>query len=927
MICRPGICLVILSASGCALLAPEDNAPTIADLGTKPVELRDTPIESSNRHAMQAYRSYLQTGDESEARPEAMRRIADLSLEAGEEPQAPSAPADLLYPEQVRDAVHMYQDVLTQYPERQGNDRVRYQLARAYERSGQTEKALATLDSLIASHPDSDHLTEAEFRRGEMLFVMQDYRDAEQAYLSVTGAGPATPFYRQALYKLGWCYFKQGLFEEGLDAYITLLDDQLPGDDTDMDMLDRPRRELLADTLRVVSLSFSYQAGADTVAEYFSRRGGRHYEDIVYNSLGSLYLQKERYTDAAQTFNTFVEANPWHRESPAFQLRVIETYDRGGFPTRVLQGKKDFVERYHLQSEYWQHNDPQQSQAVLGYLRDTLTGLAQHYHAVAQREHKPADIDAAAHWYRTYIASFVDDESTPGMHFLLAELLFDARRFEEATVAYRQTAYDYPVHAQAADAGYAAVLAAGKVESQLQGDARQAWHRESIEHSLRFATTFPSHPQATAVLVRSGEQLLALGELQRASEVAQHAIDTDNASPDQQRVAWTVLAHARFDLQDYLQAEQAYQQILQFTTINQDDKIAFNEKLAASIYKQGEAAREAGDLPAAVDHFLRVRTTTPAADIVATAEYDAAAGLLQLQDYAGAVTVLERFRASYPDHPQQAEVTRRLATAHLAQAAPLQAAIEFERIGRTDGDNTLRREALWQAAELYARAGEPDRAVQTYRDYTEAFPQPLEAAVEARQRIAVHYRDAGNAAQHRQWLQSIIDADSQAGKARTERTRFLAAQASLSLAETAWERYSEVRLTLPLKQSLASKRQHMEEALAAYARAADYQIATVSTAATFRSAAIYHQLGETLLASERPANLEGEALMQYDILLEEQAYPFEEKAIELHETNAARMEDGIYDAWVAKSLAQLAVLLPARYGKQERGADYVATLH
>ena len=205
MIRRPGICLVVLSASGCALLSPGDNAPTIADLGTKPVELNDTQIESSNLHAMQAYRNYLQTGDESEARPEAMRRIADLSLEAGEEPQAQSVPADLLYPEQVRDAVRMYQDVLAQYPDREGNDRVRYQLARAYERSGQTEKALDTLDHLIASHPGSSHLNEAQFRRGEMLFVMQEYRGAEQAYLSVAGAGPATPFYRQALYKLGWC--------------------------------------------------------------------------------------------------------------------------------------------------------------------------------------------------------------------------------------------------------------------------------------------------------------------------------------------------------------------------------------------------------------------------------------------------------------------------------------------------------------------------------------------------------------------------------------------------------------------------------------------------------------------------------------------------------------------------------------------------
>ena len=37
---------------------------------------------------------------------------------------------------------------------------------------------------------------------------------------------------------------------------------------------------------------------------------------------------------------------------------------------------------------------------------------------------------------------------------------------------------------------------------------------------------------------------------------------------------------------------------------------------------------------------------------------------------------------------------------------------------------------------------------------------------------------------------------------------------------------------------------------------------------------------------------------QYDVMLEEQAYPFEEKAIGLHETNAARAPQGLYDRWV-----------------------------
>jgi hypothetical protein len=66
-----------------------------------------------------------------------------------------------------------------------------------------------------------------------------------------------------------------------------------------------------------------------------------------------------------------------------------------------------------------------------------------------------------------------------------------------------------------------------------------------------------------------------------------------------------------------------------------------------------------------------------------------------------------------------------------------------------------------------------------------------------------------------------------------------------------------------------------------------------------------------------------EELEQYDILLEEQAFPFEEKAIEIHEANAARAREDVYDEWVQKSFDALARLKPARYAKAEIGAEFV----
>ncbi|MCK4587862.1 MAG: hypothetical protein KAU29_10985, partial [Gammaproteobacteria bacterium] len=83
-------------------------------------------------------------------------------------------------------------------------------------------------------------------------------------------------------------------------------------------------------------------------------------------------------------------------------------------------------------------------------------------------------------------------------------------------------------------------------------------------------------------------------------------------------------------------------------------------------------------------------------------------------------------------------------------------------------------------------------------------------------------------------------------------------------------------------------------------------------------AEIYNEFGRELMESERPTGLSGEELEQYDILLEEQAYPFEEKSITIHETNLERISDGIYDKWVKNSFAKLKTLSPGRYSKEEK---------
>jgi hypothetical protein len=347
------------------------------------------------------------------------------------------------------------------------------------------------------------------------------------------------------------------------------------------------------------------------------------------------------------------------------------------------------------------------------------------------------------------------------------------------------------------------------------------------------------------------------------------------------------------------------------------------ERIASSIYKQGEQAQLAGTPDVAVEHFLRVGRAAPTSSIRATAEYDAAAALIQIGDWPRATTVLEDFRSTFPDHELGADVTAKLAVAYVEVGNSARAAGEFERIADADGEPAVKQEALWQAGELYAGSGQSAAAASVWSRYVERYPRPVPEAVEARQKLLEIATAGGDHAARAHWLAQIVAADAGAGAERTDRTRYLAARAQLDLAQPARDAFLGTRLVVPLDRSLQAKQSRMEEALAAYGKAADYGVADVTTAANYEIAELYHALSRDLFASERPAGLSALELEQYDLLLEEQAYPLEEEAIELHEVNAARTADGLYDEWVQKSIEQLATLLPVRYAKTEIAEGFV----
>jgi cellulose synthase operon protein C len=933
-----GLCLCAAATTLAADSAQSSAPATIGDLIRKPAApvKKNTAAAPDAAKAMDNYKRFLELQRTDPAlRAEAMRRLGDLNLEAD---QLDSLDKDLSQIDQnSAEAIRLYTLLLKLYPDYARNDEVLYQMARGYEATNKPQQALATLDQLIARYPATRMLDEVQFRRGELLFSAKDYRQAAMAYAVVIRLGPSSGFYTQSLYKHGWSLFKQSLNEDSLPSFAGVLDQELlsgvkGGTMHPLESLSRPNQELVDDTLRVMSITFSYLDGAQSVDAFLAGRGNPAYAYLLYSRLGDLYVEKQRYQDAAGAYRAFVGRDPDNVHAPGLAMQAIQAYTKGGFTDLVIDGKREYVQHYDFTDPFWKGRARADYPDVVKELRANLQDLATYYHAAGQKSKLPADYGQAAHWYRSYLTSFPDAPDSAATNYLLADALFESHQYAEAATEYEHTAYGYPKDAKSADAGYAAMVAYQKGEEGLTADARSAWHKRAIDADIKFAQTFPEHPESSGVLTRAAEDIFAAHDLPRAIQVSQLLLArTPAADGAQQRIAWNIIGQSQYELGVYDQAEAAFIQARDRVQgpdpANVKLRADLTERIAESVYRQGEARQKSGDANGAVADFLRVAKVAPDSKIVATSQYDAAAGLINLKQWDQAIAVLEPYRKQYPDAPNAEDVTRKLAVAYTEANRPADAALEFERISTNATEEpAVRHEALTSAADLYTKAGNPVKTVAMLQRLVAEYPTPVPEAIEVRERLAQMAAKSADTTRELQWLREIVHADAQAGSARTDRTRYLAATAQLRLAQPLRDAFGAIRLVAPLKKSLVAKRQSMETALAAYKTAADYHVAEVTTAATYETAELYRKLGKDVQNSERPRNLNKDELEQYESLLDDQAFPFEEQAIQIHEINTALARDGVYDEWVKKSYAVLAELKPGRYGKTELTQDVVATL-
>lgn len=955
---RLGLLISVLVITACSSVfdpPPEQQAvvpkQTLGEVYFEPVSLNHDPLPDQGlQNLRDAYRGLLDVVSDPETIKIVQYRLADLEILLAEQQQeVGAAPIDRGYFDL---AIDQYQQILAQHPQQTDNAEVLYQLAKAYDLQGQSEQSLQVVDQLLSEFPDNLYVAELQFRRGEILFNRNDYRGAIAAYNEVLTFGENNDYYMSAAYMLGWSHFKTEQYNNALVAFTKLLDQKLPNSVIDSQMLRQLRAEqqlellpvgekrLVNDSIRIMAMLFSYQGAEQSLKAFYEQVGERHYEDLVYDRLGQQFLNEDRYRDSALVYRAFTEVHPEHNKAPFFAVKQIDAYIIGKFPTLVLPAKQDFIDRYGINGPYWQAWGQLLQEEVKPFLKDYLQELAQYEHSKAQlltqaanepdeeqldkveenREKATIAYRQAAKLYREFIQTFPIDDLTPQMTFNLAESLFEARNFIEAIDAYEIYAYQYLNEPRAAEAGYAAILAFRELRQTLTDPLDvQKWQDEQLASQQQFVNRFADDPRAIDVLYDSMQQFFALERFDMAIENAMSVLEWQPAVDNERKLAGQlVIAHSQFELQQFADAELSYEGILAQLQISDPRHKDMLERLAASIYKQAEANLEKQYVSLAIDDFLRVIEKAPLSSARVNAQYDAATYLLEMKQWTQATELLEDFRVRFASHLLAVNIQDKLIFAYQQNENWLLAANELKQLWQADPKSEQGREALYIAAQYYLKADERQPALESYRTYAHSYPEPFDEVTEARYQMSEFYVRSNEDAKRRFWLRKLIEGDAQAGNSRTDRSRYLAAMSSMVFAQDSVQAFKNIKLSLPLNRSLKKKRSALDSALSRLNATLEYKIAEFSTAANFKIAEIYGQLARDLMQSERPEGLSALELEQYDILIEEQAYPFEEQAIGIHEANIKRTGQGVYDRWVKESFAALSKLLPGRYNKSEK---------
>lgn len=339
-----------------------------------------------------------------------------------------------------RDAIEIYQRILSHFPDFASQDKVRFFLAHEYRELGQIDDMLAQYREIVTRYPGGPYAPESYLLLGDHFFNTKDLELARRHYEAVLRYAES-PAVTVARYKLAWCCINEADWK----GAIALLEQAVTTPDA--------QREIEIDTYRkvdiklesLVDMAYCYgeqykDATPEEAVRYFERHAwSRPVLSVALEKLAQRYFVKKKWQHAAHVYRTLSALRNDPEKLLEYAGRVFEcvratgTFDRADEDMALIVKALE-RQRYsiHIAEDVKARNLKEYEL----YGRDIVT----HLHRKALEENATDAFRLAASAYRRYLDFFDASEVRGEMQRNFAEVLFAGREFLEAGKEYEKAA-------------------------------------------------------------------------------------------------------------------------------------------------------------------------------------------------------------------------------------------------------------------------------------------------------------------------------------------------------------------------------------------------------------------------------------------------------------------------------------------------------
>ncbi|MES3036551.1 MAG: tetratricopeptide repeat protein [Bdellovibrionota bacterium] len=354
-----------------------------------------------------------------------------------------------------RKSIQLYEWFERDFPKDQRIAQALFFLGFNHFELGNTAKGAEYYDRLTKQYPSSPFVLEAHFALAEYYFENEKWTDAYKEYAPLIKAKNHR-LNSFALYKGAWCLYRLGKFSQAL-KYLEYIIKSSGATGTQSaggkKVVNRGRLE--NEALRDIIVFYAAQGDPNKAADYFRSITGKANVSDHLEKLAYYYSDKGNRDAAHDVFTMLIAQDPTNPKAFEFQYQIVQNYFYSKNSPQFKENLYKWVKDYGTSGAWHKANEGNKELIANSFkLRETtLRNWTLQQHQTAQNSRAAFSQGQALEGYHLYMQEFSTAATAADMHFYYGELLYDLKKYDEASDNYKwvvDNAPKSPFHAKAA---------------------------------------------------------------------------------------------------------------------------------------------------------------------------------------------------------------------------------------------------------------------------------------------------------------------------------------------------------------------------------------------------------------------------------------------------------------------------------------------